>query len=103
MEDFSESSEVAVEPSSDSKRAKVSKNRIAYSAESLTLGILAMLAFLFYYVSIPAGILAIVLGVKSYKRAKSGAAKAGVILGIIGLYLTLMVYATALGATLINS
>lgn len=59
---------------------------------SLTLGIISIVAALFWYISIPTGILAIVFGVKSVKRTGSKIAKAGVITGIVGLDLCALIY-----------
>lgn len=68
---------------------------------ALVLGILSILACLFWFVSAPLAIAAIVLGVIGGRKAKEGAgqgglAKAGLITGIIGLVLTIAVVAAAI-------
>lgn len=59
---------------------------------SLVLGIISIIASFFWYVSMPSGILAIVLGAKAAKRTGSKIAKAGLITGIVGLSLFLLIY-----------
>ena len=59
---------------------------------SLVLGIISILTGLFYYLSLPTGITAIVLGVKSAKKLGSKMGKAGLILGIIGVSWTAFLY-----------
>lgn len=54
---------------------------------SLVLGIISIVTALFWYVTLPAGIIAIVFGVKSARRTGSKMGKAGLITGIIGLSL----------------
>jgi len=63
---------------------------------ALVLGILSILACLFWFISAPLAIAAIVLGVLGSRKAKAGAgqgglAKAGLITGIIGLLLSIAV------------
>ncbi len=60
--------------------------------DSLVLGILSILTALFWYISLPSGILAIVFGVKSVHKTGSKIGKAGMILGIIGLALFTFIY-----------
>ena len=45
-----------------------------------------------WYISIPTGILAIVFGKNGIKKSGSKAAKAGMILGIVGISLCVVVY-----------
>lgn len=59
---------------------------------SLVLGIISIITALFWYITLPTGILAIVLGVKSVKRMGSALGKAGMITGIIGLSLFALIY-----------
>ena len=67
--------------------------RSGFSPAALTLGIISIVANLFWYISIPTGILAIVFGVKAMKKANKGG-KAGLITGIIGLALCAFIYTT---------
>ena len=59
---------------------------------SLTLGIVSIVLSTFWYISLPAGILAIVFGAKSIKKMGSKLGQAGMILGIIGLSILLLIY-----------
>ena len=72
-----------------------SKDNRGYSAmpaASLALGIISILTTLFWYMSIIAGVLAIVFGVKSIHRTASKIGKAGMILGIVGISICLVIY-----------
>ena len=44
------------------------ENRIVSHVVSLVLGIISILTTFFWFISLPSGITAIVLGIKSYKR-----------------------------------
>lgn len=59
---------------------------------SLVLGIISILTASFWYIALPTGILAIVLGVKSVRRTGSSVGKAGLVTGIIGLALFALIY-----------
>ena len=72
-----------------------SKDNRGYSAmpaASLALGIISRLTTLFWYMSISAGVLAIVFGVKSIHRTASKLGKAGMILGIVGISICIVIY-----------
>ena len=67
------------------------EERPAMSISSFVLGIISILSALFYYISIPTGVLAIVFGAKTIKlNSKMG--RAGLVLGIIGLSLCALIY-----------
>ena len=68
------------------------KSKSGFSGASLTLGIISIVLALFYYISIPTGILSIVFGVKSIKKVGSKVGKAGLITGIVGLSLCAFIY-----------
>ena len=68
------------------------KNKSVMHVASLVLGIISIFSALFWYITIPTGILAIVLGVKSAKRTGSKTGKAGMITGIVGLSLFAFIY-----------
>ncbi len=70
---------------------------------SLVLGIISIVSAVFWYLSIPTGILAIVLGIKSAKRTGSKIAKAGMITGIVGLSLVLLLYIGMLGLIFLSN
>ncbi|MBR2708687.1 MAG: DUF4190 domain-containing protein [Bacilli bacterium] len=84
----------------EQKRVARKKSSMAISA--LTLGIIAMCTLAFWYISIPTSILAIVFGAKTTRRIGSKLGKAGLILGIIGLSLTILLYAVATTLILLN-
>ena len=68
------------------------KKFFVLDVDSLVLGILSILTALFWYITLPSGILAIVFGVKSAHKTGSKIGKAGMILGIIGLALFAFIY-----------
>jgi hypothetical protein len=68
------------------------KKSSAMPSSSLVLGIVSIVLALFWYITLPAGILAIVFGKKSVNRFKSKLGKAGLITGIIGLSLFGFIY-----------
>ncbi len=69
-----------------------SKNKTALGVSSLVLGIISICTTLFYYISLPAGILAIRFGTISCNKTGSKIAKAGLITGIIGVSICLFLY-----------
>ena len=56
------------------------------------LGIISILTSFFWYITLPAGILAIVFGAKSSRATGSKLGKAGMIMGIVGLAGFVFVY-----------
>ena len=79
------------------------KKKTGMHIASLTLGIISIITALFYYISIPTGILAIIFGVKSVKINGSGVAKAGIITGIIGISLVSFIYISMIFIILLSS
>lgn len=71
-------------------------NRIISHVVSLVLGIISIVTVLFWYLSLPTGITAIVLGAKSYKREGKAIGLAGMITGIVGTALCLLIYISLL-------
>ena len=69
-------------------------NRIVSHIVSLVLGIISIVTNLFWYISLPSGITAIVLGTKSYKKEGKKLGLAGLITGIVGISLCLLIYIT---------
>ena len=69
-----------------------SKEFSAMGMSGMILGIISIITCLFYYISIPTSIIAIVFGAKSIKKMRSGMGKAGLVTGIIGLCLCLFIY-----------
>lgn len=68
------------------------KRKSGMPVASLVLGIISIVTALFWYITLPTGILAIVFGAKSIKRLGSKLGKAGMILGIIGVSLFAFIY-----------
>lgn len=54
---------------------------------ALVLGILSIVFTLFWYISVPTGILGIIFGAKSIKKVGSKLGKAGLATGIVGISL----------------
>lgn len=68
------------------------RNKSVMHIASLVLGIISIVSALFWYIVLPSGILAIILGAKSAKKTGSKLGKAGMIMGIIGLALFAFIY-----------
>jgi hypothetical protein len=68
------------------------ENRIVSHVVALVLGIISIVTVLFWYISIPSGIISIVLGAGSYKKHDKKVGLAGMITGIVGLSLCLLIY-----------
>ena len=68
------------------------KKKSSLGVAALVLGISSIVFAAFWYISLPAGILAIIFGRKGIKKVGSKLAKAGFILGIIGLALFVLIY-----------
>lgn len=64
------------------------KNNNGLSIAAITLGIISIIFFIFLYVSIPTGVLAIVYGAKLAKG------KAGIVTGIVGISLCITLHVT---------
>ena len=79
------------------------KNKSGMAISSLVLGIISIVINLFWYITLPTGILAIVFGVKSIKRTGSKLGKAGLITGIIGLSLFAFVYISLIIITVLSN
>ena len=72
-----------------------------FNVSSLVLGIICVVTSAFWYVTVPAGVLAIIFGAKGCK-SNSGLAKAGLVLGIVGLSLFVLIYMLFIAAILLN-
>ncbi len=79
------------------------KNKSAMAVSSLVLGIISIVMNLFWYITLPTGILAIVFGVKSVRRTGSKLGKAGLITGIVGLSLFVFVYVSLIIITVLSN
>lgn len=68
------------------------KDVTGISIAGLTLGIISVVTNLFWYICLPAGILAIVFGAKTIKNTEGKKGKASLVLGIIGLSIMIFAY-----------
>ncbi|MBO4815416.1 MAG: hypothetical protein J5507_00290 [Clostridia bacterium] len=73
---------------------EINKKNSAMAVAALPLGIISIVLSLFWYVTLPTGILAIVFGTKSTRRFGSKLGKSGLITGIVGLSLFAFIYIT---------
>lgn len=62
-----------------------------FSIASLILGIVSLVLFCFWYISLPCSIVAIVLGVIGRKKGGKGMGTAGIVLGAIALVLVVVI------------
>ena len=69
-------------------------NRILSHILSLVFGIISIITTFFWYISLPTGITAIVLGAKSYKKEGKKLGIAGLVTGIVGVSICLLIYIT---------
>lgn len=81
------------------------EQRKGLSIASMVLGICSIVFLSPVWISIPCGILAIIFGIKGQKRDGKKMAKAGFIMGIIGLSLVTLLFIAGLilGAVLVGS
>ncbi|MCI9366285.1 MAG: DUF4190 domain-containing protein [Clostridia bacterium] len=70
--------------------------RKGFNITSMILGIISILAFCWWYVSIPAGIIAIIFSIAGKNDAGRGMGVAGLVCGIIGLVLCVVIYVLAI-------
>lgn len=68
------------------------KGKSSIGIAGFVLGIISILSALFWYITLPTGILAIIFGAKSIKKIGSKLGKAGLIMGIIGLSIFAFIY-----------
>lgn len=68
------------------------KKYSSMSVASLVLGIISIVLSIFWYISVPTGVLAIIFGVKSTRKLGSKIGKSGLITGIVGLSLFAFIY-----------
>ena len=73
---------------------KNNKKNSAMAVASLPLGIISILSSLFWYITLPTGILAIIFGSKSARKFGSKLGKSGLITGIVGFSLFVFIYIT---------
>ena len=79
------------------------KNKSSLGVAALTLGIISVVSTLFWYITLPSGILSIVLGRKAISKVGSKLGKAGFILGIVGLSIFTFIYVSLIALILIEN
>ena len=73
------------------KQGEVKKDRKGIAIAALILGIISLVLFCIWFVSVPCGIAAIILGILGIKSTKKGMAIAGLITGIIGMLISIVI------------
>ena len=68
------------------------KDRKGLAIAAMVLGIVALVLFCLWYISIPCAILAVVFGILSLKSSKRGMAIAGISTGAVGFILMIILY-----------
>lgn len=66
------------------------------SIASMVLGIISVVLFCIWYISIPCAILAIIFGIVGMKKGGKGMGVAGLVLGIVALAILAIVYLLAI-------
>lgn len=77
---------------SEKKEETPTKDRKGFAITSMVLGIISLVLFCVWYISVPCSILAIIFAKLSLKSSKKGMAIAGLTTGIIGLILMAIIY-----------
>lgn len=65
------------------------------SIASMVLGIISVVLFCIWYISIPCAILAIIFGIVGMKKGGRGMGIAGLVLGIVALAILVVIYLLA--------
>lgn len=66
------------------------------SIAAMVLGIISLVLFCIWYISIPCAILAIIFGIIGKKKGGRGMAIAGLVLGIVALSILVIIYLLAI-------
>lgn len=73
------------------KVEETKKDRKGFCIASMVLGIIALVLFCVFYISIPCAILAIIFGILGIKSTGKGMAVAGLVTGSIGLIVSVAI------------
>ena len=73
------------------KKEEPKQEKKGFCIASLVLGIVTLIFFCLWYISIPCGILAIIFGILGIKSTSKGMAIAGLITGSIGLLISTLI------------
>lgn len=76
----------------EKKEETPTKDRKGFAITSMVLGIISLVLFCIWYISVPCSILAIIFAILSLKSSKKGMAIAGLTTGIIGFILMVLIY-----------
>lgn len=68
------------------------KDKKGLAIAAMVLGIVSLVLFCIWYISLPCAILALVFGILSLKSSKRGMAIAGVVTGAVGFILMVVLY-----------
>ena len=79
------------------------KKKSTMHIASLVLGIISIITVLFWYMSLPTGILAIIFGVKSARKTGSNIGKAGMVTGIVGISISAFIYMSIIAIIIAES
>ena len=79
------------------------KKKSTMHIASLVLGIISIITVLFWYMSLPTGILAIIFGVKSARKTGSKIGKAGMVTGIVGISISAFIYMSIIAIIIAES
>ena len=80
-----------VENTENVKTEEPKQEKKGFCIASLVLGIITLVFFCLWYISIPCGILAIIFGIIGLKSTSRGMAIAGLITGSIGLVISALI------------
>ena len=69
----------------------VTKDRKGFAIAALVLGIVAIVLSCLWYISIPCGIIAVILGVMSRKSTKPNISVSGLVTGSIGIFISVLI------------
>ncbi len=82
---------IEVQTVQESEKEKSKKEKKGLCIASMVLGIVALVFFCIWYISIPCGILAVIFGIIGIKTINKGMAIAGLITGAIGLVVSILI------------
>ena len=68
------------------------KDRKGFAIASMVLGLVSIVLFCVWFISIPCGILAIIFGILAFSSSKKGMAITGFITGGIGIFISFIIF-----------
>ena len=78
------------------------KNKSAMAIASLPLGIISIIFNLFWFISLPTGISAIIFGTNTTRKLGSKIGKAGLVTGIVGVSICAFIYMSIIMITILG-